>query len=591
MKLDNKKTNLIAAILLIFVFSISLLSMKDDSLTMDELAHLPAGYSYLSQKDMRLNPEHPPLIKDLSAIPLLFIKGIKFPSQIDAWKKDVNGQWVFGNHFLFKSGNPVDKMIFWGRIPMILVLILLGFFIFKWVKEVYGNRASLLALFLFSFSPTFLAHGRLVTTDVGAATAYFIATYYFLKVLKEPSKKNIIFSGISFGLAQLAKFTVIILIPFFVFVAFVWWIFKSKKFLQTLKILILVFVVGYILIWPVYLYHVWNYPLEKQISDIEALLPGREIPILGKMIKGLPKLTEVLIFLAKNPILRPYSYYLTGLSLVIFRGMGGHTTYFLGEVSAAGWKNFFPFSYVVKEPLVFHILTIVALIWASLKIKEPFWKRPFKRISDWIKNHFVEFSSLVLILIYWGFSLSTPLTLGVRHLLPVFPFTFLLIAGAINSLLKPPYLKIKYSVLAILIFWQAISVIKIYPHFLSYFNEIVGTKNGYLYTVDSNLDWGQDLKRLKKWVEENKIDKIYIDYFGGADVEYYFGQKYMRWWGTRDEKEFEKPNYFAISASFLQGGRGLPVEGFNQPWGYYLWLNSFKPVTRIGYSIFIFYID
>jgi hypothetical protein len=591
MKLDSKKTNLIAAILLIFVFLICVFSVKDDSLTMDELAHLPAGYSYLTQKDMRLNPEHPPLIKDLAAIPLLFIRGIKFPSQIDAWKKDVNGQWGFGNYFLFKTGNPADKMIFLGRIPMILVLILLGFFIFKWVKEIYGNFAAILALFLFSFSPTFLAHGRLVTTDVGAAAGYFIATYYFLKALKKPSKKNIIFAGISFGLAQLAKFTVIILIPYFIFLAFAWWIFKSKKFLQTLKVLISVFVIGYILIWPVYLYHVWNYPLEKQIFDIEELLKEREIPILGKMIKRLPKLTEVLIWLAKNPVLRPYSHYLTGLSLVIFRGMGGHTMYFLGEVSAAGWRNFFPFSYVVKEPLAFHILTIIALIWASLKIKEPFWKRPLKRIFDWIREHFVEFSSLTLILIYWAFSLSTPLTLGIRHLLPIFPFTFLLVSGAMNSILKPPYLKLKYSVLAILILWQAISVIKIYPHFLSYANEIVGPENLYIYTVDSNLDWGQDLKRLKKWVDENKIEKIYIDYFGGADVEYYFGKKYLRWWGTRDPNEFEKPNYFAISASFLQGGKGLPAKGFDQPTGYYLWLEKYKPIARIGYSIFVYYID
>ena len=167
--MSNRKTNpeyyksfgfkygasIIAALLLIFVFFAAIFSMKDDSLTMDEMAHLPAGFSYLTQKDMRLNPEHPPLIKDLAAIPLLFIKNIKFPSEIDAWQKDINGQWDFGFRFLYETGNPADKMIFWGRIPMILILILLGFYIFKWTKELYGNRAALIALFLFSFSPTF----------------------------------------------------------------------------------------------------------------------------------------------------------------------------------------------------------------------------------------------------------------------------------------------------------------------------------------------------------------------------------------------------------------------------------------------------
>ena len=144
--MSNRLTNLIATFLLIFIFLVTIFSMKDDSLTMDELAHLPSGYSYLTQKDMRLNPEHPPLIKDLAAIPLLFIKGIKFPSEIKNWKEDINGQWGFGNYFLFKTGNPADKMIFWARIPMILTLVLLGFYIFKWAKELFGNKAALLAL-------------------------------------------------------------------------------------------------------------------------------------------------------------------------------------------------------------------------------------------------------------------------------------------------------------------------------------------------------------------------------------------------------------------------------------------------------------
>ena len=213
--MSNRTANIIVVFLLTLVFFIAFFSVKNDSLTMDEVAHLPSGYSYLTQKDMRLNPEHPPLIKDLAAFPLLFIKNIKFPSEISAWQKDVNGQWDFGRYFLYNTGNPADKMIFWGRMPMILILILLGFFIFKWAKELFGNKAGLLALFLFSFSPTLLAHGRLVTTDVGAAAGATVATYYFLKSLKSPAKKNIIIAGIVFGIAQLLNFSENLLVPFF----------------------------------------------------------------------------------------------------------------------------------------------------------------------------------------------------------------------------------------------------------------------------------------------------------------------------------------------------------------------------------------
>ena len=580
MALTNRVTNIIAFLLLIFMFVLAVFSMKDDSVTMDELAHLPAGYSYLTQKDMRLNPEHPPLMKDLAAIPLLFIKNINFPSEIGAWKEDVNGQWAFGFNFLYQSGNPVDKMIFWGRIPMILILILLGFYIFKWTKELFGQKTAILALFLFSFSPTFLAHGRLVTTDVGAAAGVFIATYYFIKAFQQPIKKNIILAGIAFGLAELCKFSVILLVPLFAILALAWWLVKLGTWRKALKIFILVMLIGYILIWPIYQYHVWNYPAERQVRDAGVALS--DYPDLIK---------KPILFATDKPILRPYAQYLTGLLMVFHRAAFGNTTYFLGEVSNLGWKNYFPVVYSIKEPLTLHILTLIAFLYAAWLIKKPFWQNTFQRTGSWIKNHYPEFSMLCFIGLYWTVSLASSLNIGVRHLLPVFPFTILLVSRMTGNLIKSPFLKLKCTILGILILWQAVSVISIYPHFLAYFNELAGGPNqGYVYTVDSNLDWGQDLKRLKNWVEENKIDKIYVDYFGGGDAKYYLKEKYAPWWGTSDSKEFPKGNYLAVSATFLQGGRGIPTPGFNQPYGYYHWLDKYTPVAKIGYSIFVYYI-
>ena len=579
--MSNRTTNIIAASLLLFVFLVAIFSMKDDSATMDEVAHLPAGYSYLTQKDMRLNREHPPLIKDLAAIPLLFIKGINFPSEIKDWKDDINGQWGFGFNFLYNSGNPADKMIFWGRLPMILILILLGFYIFKWAKELFGNKVALLSLFLFSFSPTFLAHGRLVTTDVGAATGIFIATYYFVKALKSSTKQNVILAGVALGLAELCKFSVILLVPFFVTLAFIWWLIKAASWQRVLKVSLLVFLIGYILIWPIYQYHVWNYPPERQVRDTEFLLSSF----------GSRPLANFVTWAADKPILRPYAQYALGLLMVLQRGAGGNTTYFLGEVSAAGWKNYFPVVYLIKEPLAFHILTLIALLYAAFLIKKPFWQETRLRISGWIKNHFPEFAMLTFIAIYWLTSLTSNLNIGVRHLLPAFPFTFVLASAGIINLLKKPALRLKYLILGVLILWQAVSVISIYPHFLAYFNKLAGgPNNGCIYTVNSNLDWGQDLKRLKKWVEENEIDKIYVDYFGGGDAKYYLKTNYAPWWGQKEPKEFPKGNYLAVSATFLQGGRGIPVSGFNQPAGFYRWLDEYTPVEKIGYSIFIYYI-
>lgn len=601
--MSNRLTNLLALILLAIMFFMAVFSIKEDSLTMDELAHLPAGYSYLSQQDMRLNPEHPPLMKDLAALPLLFIEGIKFPSEIKDWETDINGQWGFGNNFLFKSNSDLtDKMIFWGRIPMILLLILLGFFVFKWARELFGNKAAILALFLYSFSPTFLAHGRLVTTDVAAAIGAVLAIYYFLKFLKTPTRKNIVIAGIAFAIAQLLKFSLILLFPFFIIIFFFWVIFKVerekiKQFFSYGVKTTLIFVVAFLLIWPVYQFHVLNLPTEKIKQYSQELLKSHPLnDILPKLPLNIENASEIISWMAERPVLKPWSYYTLGVFMITERAAGGHTTYFMGEVSASGWIQYFPIVYIIKEPLAFHILTLIALLFFVYSIKRPFWRQTPSRLRNWIKAHFTEFVFLVWLLTYWGVSLSSNLNIGVRHLLPTFPFVYILVSGGIIVLLKAeknlPFKLIKYSILIILILWQAVSVIRIYPHFLSYFNETVGgPNNGYIYTVNSNLDWGQDLKRLKKWIDEEKIDEIYVDYFGGADSKYHLGEKLKPWYGGWNPEKLPKGSYLAVSVTLLQGGKGQPVHGFDQSSGYYRWLDKYKPIKKIGYSIFIYYID
>ncbi|HJN62155.1 MAG TPA: glycosyltransferase family 39 protein [Candidatus Parcubacteria bacterium] len=567
--MSNRFTLIIAGGLLVIMFSMAVFSIKDDSLTMDELAHLPAGYSYLTQKDMRLNPEHPPLIKDLSAVPLLFLDGINFPSDIKAWKDDVNGQWEFGSYFLYKAGNPTDQMIFWGRIPMILLLILLGVYVFKWARELIGDKGALLALFLFSFSPTFLTHGRLVTTDVGAAAAIFIATYYFIKALKNQSKRNIILAGIALGLAQLLKFSVILLFPFFFFLIIIWWLIKLGSLKNALKTLIFVVIISFLVIGPVYQYHVWNYPPERQLSDAKVSIA--DYPDIIK---------EPIFWAAENPFLQGYSQYFTGLFMVFQRAAFGHTTYFMGEISNLGWKSYFPIVYAIKVPLAFHILTLTALLYALWSIRK-------RKFLEKLRTYFPEFAMISFIGLYWFTSLSSNLNIGVRHLLPTFPFLILLVSKVTINWLKEPFLKIKYILLALLLLWQGASVALVYPHFLSYFNELVGGPDkGYIYTVDSNLDWGQDLKRLAQWVDENNIEEIKIAYFGGADPIYHLGDKaqYFSW-------EEPQKGWIAVSATFLQVGRGIPIPGLNESSGYFNWLNDYTPVTKIGYSIFIYYIE
>ncbi len=588
--MSNRLTNIIAIFLFLFLFFASIFSMAGDSLTMDELAHLPAGYSYLTQQDMRLNPEHPPLVKDMAAFPLLFIKGIHFPSQAKSWQDGVNDQWNFGKKFLFQSNNPAKKMIFWARVPMIFILLLLAFYVFRWARELFDNKTALLALFFVSFSPTLIAHTRLVATDVGAATGMFIAIYYFVKFINKPSKKNIILAGIAFGLAELAKFSVVLLFPIFgILIIFLAWA-KSSNWHQFLKIfwryfllIVLVTVIAYLLVWAVYLFHVWHYPPQKQVNDTKNILASFPYK----------PLSDAVIWMADKPILRPIAQYFLGVFMVIQRATGGNTTYFLGEVSRNGWKLFFPIVYIIKQPLAFIILLIISIIYSVLLIEKPIWQKTFSRFKKWLCLHFAEFSIPVAIIVYWSFFLKSNLNIGVRHLLPVFPLTMLLVSAMIIKLAEKPFLKpLKIVLLIGFLTWQAISVILVYPHFLAYSNELTGgPSKTYLYTVDSDLDWGQDLARLDNWLKKKKIKEIYLDYFGGSDPKYYLGNKFLPWWGQRNPKDMPKGGYLAVSASFLQRGRGNPVLGFNDPCHYYDWLYQYKPVAQIGYSIFVYHIN
>ena len=206
-------------ILALIIFASFLLTFNaslQESAIFDEVAHIPAGYANIKYLDYRLNPEHPPLVKALAALPLIFQK-LNFPLQGPAWQNDVNGQWQVGNEFLYQSDNNADKIINWARLGPIILSLILVISIYIWAKELIGGWWALLPAFLFAFSPTVLAHGHYVTTDIGAALGIFIATYYFIKLLFEPSRKHLIFAGLAFGIAQLMKFSAILLIPFFIF--------------------------------------------------------------------------------------------------------------------------------------------------------------------------------------------------------------------------------------------------------------------------------------------------------------------------------------------------------------------------------------
>ncbi|MGB9609043.1 MAG: hypothetical protein ACPL3E_01565, partial [Minisyncoccia bacterium] len=336
-------------------------------------------------------------------------------------------------------------------------------------------------------------------------------------------------------------------------------------------------------------------------------------------------LAEFDIWMTKNKITRPFAHYFLGVLMVVQRSAGGNTAYFMGEVSASGWKSYFPVVYLLKETIPFLILLLIAL---GLWFKNVFnnFKNGFdfvkQKTVDYINLNFDKFAMLGFVVFYWLTSISSPLNIGFRHLFPTLPFIYILTFSGIKNWFSkinfepsPYFLKnvfsvialffksfLKYIFLIIILLWFGLEIVFTYPYFISYFNEFGGgVWNGYKIVTDSNYDWGQDLLRLKKFVLEKNISKIAVDYFGGGNPKYYLEDKVEYWWSAKGNPRDYGINFLAVSINTLEGGVAKlhPSQNRN-PQDEYRWLQELRPFNknkigevpkpdyRIGTSIFVY---
>ena len=157
-KLLKKHYKIVIIAIMTFFITVSVLNAKNDTATFDEIAHIPAGYSYIQKQDTRLNPEHPPLLKDFIGIPLAFLD-LNFETDKQFWTGDGlnriwdDGQWEAGKYLLYGAGNNPDQILFWSRIPIIIISVILGLFLFMWGKKIGGTLAGLFILTLYAFYP------------------------------------------------------------------------------------------------------------------------------------------------------------------------------------------------------------------------------------------------------------------------------------------------------------------------------------------------------------------------------------------------------------------------------------------------------
>jgi len=559
---------LIVGTLLVIFFVQAVTSMLQKSPTADEAAHhIATGYSFLKTRDFRLNSTAPPLMEELSAVPLLFMNDLRLPLDHPSWAEIQRTE--FGRQFLFVDNvDKVDRIVFWSRVPIVLTGVFLGFLVFLWSSRLYGFKSGVFALFLYAFSPTILAHTRLVTMDMGASCLIFLAVFCFYLYCKNPSFGNLILAGVAFGLAQLSKYTAVYLYLLYLVFFLLIWFFSKRDFMAEYKIgrnikkflfgIIFIFLIGSFIVFCGYLFEMKPLLL-NDIDVVEKIVffEGFITKVFGSNSEWLKE--KFISFALNQPI--PFSTYIMG-----FLGASNQTLVehkfvpmIFGNYNPDGWRYYYIIVFLLKTSFSVLMLLIIAILFS----------RGLKK--DRMSELFITIPVILLMML----TMLSVLQLGVRYILPIYPFLFVYISKIANVNIQDNKGFIQRRLVYILIlffgFCHLFSSVKVFPHYLPYFNILAGGPgNGYKYLTRVNTDLGQGLKGLARYLEKNKIKNVKLSYWGFAPPEIYN----INYLPIKDiEKEIPSKEVYAISVHQIDE---------------YKWAKKYKPKCMIGYAIFIY---
>lgn len=472
-------------------------------MTADEIAHLTAGHAYNVRHDYRLQPENGNLPQRLAALPMTIAGAPLPPASREDWK--VADVWNVGHAFFYEQGLSASEFLFLGRAMIALVSAATGLLVFFWSRALFGWPGGFLSLVLFGFSPTFLAHGALATSDLVMAFFFLASSGAWWRHLQRPGAAGAALSALVFGLAFVAKFSAVLLIPILGVCGLVWAIgaARASGWRPVVARLLRTSVVHAVAAWGI----IWLFFGLRFSAFAPELSAGASFNHgWGFVLNGLGWKAPLLAALKDGQVLPEAWLYGFSFVLQFARARGAFLN---GEYSITGWPHFFPFAFLVKSTLPIVLLS-TGLAVAALR-------RPrAAAVAAWAR-----YRSLVplaaLFVVYWLTSITSNLNIGHRHILPTYPVLFIACGWFATWIGRArPWLRL---VLGALVAWHVAAAASIRPHYLAYFNELVGgPANGWRHLVDSSLDWGQDLPGLKSWLDRHaRGERVFLAYFGTGD--------------------------------------------------------------------------
>jgi 4-amino-4-deoxy-L-arabinose transferase-like glycosyltransferase len=554
---------IIACFLLLGIMAAALFtSARGESPTWDEPGHLTEGYAYLKTGNFWYDQVHAPLPRLLAGLPLLAVEA-RVPTDHVSWRTyDFD---AFRHVSLYRNRVPPDTIMMLGRLPTMALTLLLGLVLALWTRRHFGLPAALAALTLYALDPNFLAFGRYTTTDVHTVAVMFVAVIVWARYLETLRKRDLLLASVVVGVALATKYSMLFLFGLLpLLYAIRWW--QEPRRLSWLRLaasMVCLGVVGLLVVGIVY------WPITSQV-----FFEGGYSPMVDHIDPSTP-LGSQFHWLAETFHL-PAHPYLHGLYYLSNTNAGGTPSYLLGEVYSGGRWSFFPVALAVKSTSAFLAALAISL---GIVIGVLAGRGPEHHLR---KIPFAWFVVTVPPAVYFALALTANLNSGVRYIMPIYPFLFAFIGAVLGGAVSQPWLrKARWALAGVLAAALIAESALAYPHYLAFFNEPSGgSRNGHEYLVNTSLDWGQEVKHLKAYLDAEGIDEVCLSYFGQSDPDYYgIRSRYLPTTGERDLRR-NLDCVAAVSVTHLVGLYIVP--------GSYDWLRDLEPMARIGYSINVY---
>jgi hypothetical protein len=563
----------VVVLLLTMVVEVGL-STRQQSPSWDEGDHIYAGYMNWMNGEYTLNPEHPPLVKLVATLPLVPLDLKTAPRQGRYFKDEAyfgGRELIFRNDPKYGGKYSSDTLLFRVHMAALSFGVLLAGTLFFAGQEMFGTAAGLIALALLVFDPSILANAPYVTTDTGAACGFFATVYTFYRFVKQMTWKRAAVCGLVLGLALAAKHSTIVLFPLLTMLAAGEIAVRWKKSGKLPTILIKNTAIGLGIIGAIALFVLWGmYSFRFHMHP-----SGVSMAPLNVEVRPLSAPMRWFILFCAHYHLLPESYL---FGLVDVQGVGeAWPTYYMGKVYAHGIWYYFPTVLAVKWT-VGTLATVALAIWvfASGKVRQT------------REMLFLAFPAAF----YLAIAMAGPLNMGERHILPIFPFIFLLLGAAGAWLMKRSK---KWAVAVIfLVAAHAAESLSAFPNYIPFGNALWGgPANTHKYFSDAAVDWAQQLKWTKQWLDEHNIKECSIVYFAAPFLmpsDYDIPCKLLPTFDTNYIQEIEVPQVVKGPILISYGDLGGYEFGtwVRNP---YEMFNRRKPDAVIMNSIAVFYGD